>query len=121
MVADRMREHIRRCPVSGHVLRVPNVRFCAKLSDGWCCRSGLNTRPSPYQGGCRPFESLSYFRSSEISPDFLPAGGPQFYETDSGPVVCPLPEVKRIWLFAARMSPFDPRRTSAWRKNEDLP
>src|SRR5262245_28436899 len=29
----------------------------SQVTDQWCCRSGLNTRPPPYQGGALP---LSY-------------------------------------------------------------
>src|SRR5215472_4656330 len=41
-----------RSPRKGERAKVPKV-----VGKIWCCRSGLNTRPPPYQGGALP---LSY-------------------------------------------------------------
>src|SRR3974390_3904191 len=47
----------------------------------WCCRSGLNTRPPPYQGGALPlsygsFENSEYLIILFLSSVRLPAARP---------------------------------------------
>ncbi len=54
----------------GRVPNKPKLTVVAKAGEGgWCCRSGLNTRPPPYQGGALTTElrQRTWWRMTAIS------------------------------------------------------